>query len=324
MPSPATAQPSPPKVLAPYIHDGIFDPGDYAWLQGRFPDASPQSKAQSLALYRWLSQCRADDQMAQSRALEAMGIEHPQLLPTAYQDNLCDAVGAVTFDHRWPSFAAFTQDLKEAIPIADAFIWAAKIADEEGRPAQPDLAQTLRTMPLGEQILRNGSIGMSSGAAKGAPDVAPGVKAIIRMRINIAMHQTDHANTEALKAIVRQQGWPRRSAVGDVAADQAWLIVQHADRDPVFQLTALRLMEPMVTSGEVSKKNYAYLYDRVMLKLTSKQRYATQAICEAGKRVSLPLEDAQAVDQRRAVNGLPPLHDYLAKMDEKYGPCPPS
>jgi hypothetical protein len=324
MAAPAAAGPPPPQVLAPYIHDGVFDPGDYAWLQGRFPEASAQSKAQTQALYTWLSQCRAQDQLTQTRALAAMGVEHPQLLPTAYQDDLCDAVGAVTFDHRWPSFAAFAQDLKEATPRADAFIWAARIADEDLRPGpdHADLAQTLRAMPLGEQILRYGNMGMAPGASQAAPDFTPGIRAIFRMRVNRAIHQADHANTETLKAIVRQQGWPRRSAVGDVAADQAWLIVQHADRDPVFQLTALRLMEPMVAGGEVSKANYAYLYDRVMLKLTGKQRYATQSICEAGRWVSLPLEDARAADQRRAEAGLSPLRDYMAQMEEKYGPCP--
>jgi hypothetical protein len=35
-------------------------------------------------------------------------------------------------------------------------------------------------------------------------------------------------------------------------------------------------MEPLVAQGEVTKQNYAYLYDRIMLKLAGKQRYATQ------------------------------------------------
>lgn len=322
MPVCVMARTPPPEVLAPYIHDGVFEPGDYAWLQGRFPEAPAQSKAQSLVLYQWLSQCRSDEQARLTRELVAMGVEHPRLPPAPYQDELCDAVGAVTFDYRWPSFQAFTQDLKEATPIADAFLWAVRLAGDEAHPAGTDLAQTLRDMPLGEQVLRYGIIDMSSGASKGAPELAPGVKAIVRMRINLAIHHADHVNTEALKAIVRKQGWPARSRVGDVAGEQAWLIVQHADRDPVFQWTVLRLMEPMVATGEVSKSNYAYLYDRVMLKLAGKQRYATQSTCEHGLRVALPLEDEQAVDRRRAEVGLPSLADYMAQMDQRYGACP--
>ncbi len=45
-------------------------------------------------------------------------------------------------------------------------------------------------------------------------------------------------------------------------------------------------MEPLILSGEVSKGDYAYLYDRVMLKISGKQRYGTQAMCLDGKRRS--------------------------------------
>jgi hypothetical protein len=314
----------PPEVLAPYIHDGVFEPGDYAWLKGRFPDASPQSKEQSHALYKWLSQCRSDEQIRLTRELVLMGVEHPQLPPAPYQDELCDAVSAVYFDYRWPSFQSFAQDLKEATPIADAFLWAVKLASDEARPASTGLAQSLRDMPLGEQVLRYGMIGLSSGASRGMPTLTPGIRAIVRMRINRAIHHADHANTEALKAIVQKQGWPARSAVGDVAGEQIWLIVQHADRDPVFQWTVLRLMEPMVATGDVSKADYAYLYDRVMLKLAGKQRYATQSTCKHGVRVALPLEDEQVVDRRRREVGLPSMADYMVQMDQRYGACPSS
>jgi beta-glucosidase len=44
-------------------------------------------------------------------------------------------------------------------------------------------------------------------------------------------------------------------------------LVQHADDDPVFQLKMLRLMEPLAAGGQVSPRNYALLYDRVMLQM---------------------------------------------------------
>ena len=56
-----------------------------------------------------------------------------------------------------------------------------------------------------------------------------------------------------------RDGWPTISEVGEKGASAAWLLTQHADADPVFQARALRLMEPLVAQGEVSKANHAYL-----------------------------------------------------------------
>src|SRR3546814_19820645 len=57
------------------------------------------------------------------------------------------------------------------------------------------------------------------------------------------------------------------STVGKDASHAAWLRVQHADADAAWQLRALRLMEPLAQMREASRSNYAYLYDRIMLKL---------------------------------------------------------
>ena len=65
------------------------------------------------------------------------------------------------------------------------------------------------------------------------------------------------------------------------------------------------------------------LYDRVMLKITGKQRYATQAMCDNGQRVYQPLEDEKTVDRLRVEVGLSPVAGYLAGMDKSYDRCPP-
>ncbi len=88
------------------------------------------------------------------------------------------------------------------------------------------------------------------------------------------------------------------------------------------QLQALRLMEALLRSGEVSKQNYAYLYDRVMLKISGKQRYATQATCRSGRLVPQPIENEARIAALRGEAGLEPLADYLAKMQKSFGNCP--
>ncbi len=81
-------------------------------------------------------------------------------------------------------------------------------------------------------------------------------------------------------------------------------------------------MEPLAAKGEILAANYAYLYDRVMLKLTGRQRFATQITCEGGKRVPRPIEDGVDTNLERAEMGLGPLADYIAGMDKHYSLCP--
>ncbi|TAD72001.1 MAG: hypothetical protein EAY70_13740, partial [Sphingomonadales bacterium] len=90
----------------------------------------------------------------------------------------------------------------------------------------------------------------------------------------------------------------------------AWLLVQHADHDPAFQLEVLRLMEPLLAAKEVSPGNYAYLYDRITLKLTGKQRFATQFWCMDGTMQPRLLEQPDQIDELLAAMELEPLDEY--------------
>lgn len=157
--------------------------------------------------------------------------------------------------------------------------------------------------------------------AAGAPELTPMGREIVRSRLWAAIAVRDDANTRWLKDVVARDGWPRISAVGERSANEAWLLVQHADHDPLFQLEALRLMEPLVAEKEVSSRNYAYLYDRVMLKLAGKQRYGTQFTCVDGKWAPQSLEDASAVDRFREEAGMETQAENTARMMEAYGTC---
>lgn len=121
----------------------------------------------------------------------------------------------------------------------------------------------------------------------------------------------DSLNTAWLKGVVAERGWPRASAVGAEGAHDAWLLVQHADRDPAFQREVLALMEAAVAEGEASGSDFAYLTDRVRLAAGQPQLYGTQLEVVDGAPVPLEIEDAAGVDARRAAVGLPPMADYL-------------
>ena len=315
---------APPAALVPYIQNGKFDPGHFAWMEGAFPHANPRAKLVWKSIAAWQETCFLEGSAKVRAELSALGVSNPQISPAPYGNSLCDAVSfyrALRADRS--SFAAFQRDAVSARQITDTFLFATGLAEEMGGPRGPTLSDKLAARPLGEQILRLG-ISWGDGEAKAAPTLPVGVRAVVIAELGVAISERDHANTEWLKTIVAKDGWPRRSVVGDHQSDFAWLLVQHADMDPAFQLRALRLMEPLVGLGEVSKQNYAYLYDRVMLKISGKQRYATQMTCTGGHYVPLPLEEAAAVTHRRADAGLTPMPEYLQQMRTMAGDCPSS
>ena len=127
------------------------------------------------------------------------------------------------------------------------------------------------------------------------------------------LFRIDQENLKRLKEIVAAVGWPTTSMVGSDGSEAAWLLVQHADSDPAFQLQVLATLEPLVRTGDISPKDYAYLYDRTH----DPQRYGTQGECDAGA-VWHPraIEPGADVDQRRAAIGLSPMREYNDLMNK--------
>ena len=129
----------------------------------------------------------------------------------------------------------------------------------------------------------------------------------------------DKKNTESLKLIVEEIGWPTVSLVGSEASMQAWLLVQHADHDPEFQVYCLGLMKKQ-SDGEVAKKNIAYLEDRVKVGNGEPQLYGTQFHTgKSGKLEPRPIENPKQLEERRSQMELGTFESYLTMMHEAYG-----
>jgi len=320
----ATAPPPspPPSVLNPYISNGRFDPGDYKWLRGRFAHASEADRAASEAIEEWKKRCLTTS-LAEVRAeLAALGVNPGENLDTiSARDPICSAVSASPWPLNLDDWESFARDVHVVRPIAQAYLSAVRAAETIAAPHSPTLSDSINARAMGEQMLRLG-FAWAAGSQADSPVLTPQQRAILISQIGIATMERDHANTEWLKGLVAAQGWPRRSIVGDGAAGVAWLLAQHADADPAFQLRALRLMEPLVATGEVDRKNYAYLYDRVMLKIVGRQRYATQMTCKEGRYVPQPLESEALVEKRRHEMGLGTLTEYEQQMVKFVGACP--
>jgi hypothetical protein len=123
-----------------------------------------------------------------------------------------------------------------------------------------------------------------------------------------AVAVVDRETTARMKQVVAQHSWPGKRIVGVDGANAAWLLVHHADADVPFQKACLALMEPLVAKGEVTGKDYAFLWDRVAIAEGRKQRYGTQL---DGDDVA-PLEDPANVDARRKAMGMGTLAEYQA------------
>jgi len=131
--------------------------------------------------------------------------------------------------------------------------------------------------------------------------------------------EIDTKNTARMKKIIDEIGWPLISDVGKDGASAAWLLVQHADRQPQFQAKCLPMLEKAFREDEASGSNYAYLFDRVALKLGNKQRFGSQAMGGDDDRQFSPIEEEWLVSERRAeYNVNPSIEEYAKIMGFEY------
>lgn len=130
-------------------------------------------------------------------------------------------------------------------------------------------------------------------------------------------YEIDAKNTARLKEIIKEIGLPSAEKVGMIAANDAWLLAQHADRDIAFQITYLELMKAARPTKE-EKRHIAYLEDRIRVNQKRGQLYGTQFRQKDGQHVPCPIEDPENIDARRAAVGIGPLSEQIEHMYEKY------
>lgn len=128
----------------------------------------------------------------------------------------------------------------------------------------------------------------------------------------------DEEASALMSELLDEWDWIDTARFGDVVSDQAWLLVQHADRHPSLQARALQQLLPYYETGLVKLANYAYLWDRVAVNSGQLQRYGTQPIwdCSNGQLQLQPIEDPASVDARREALGMEPVEIALSRMTE--------
>lgn len=313
-----------PASIAPYMHEAGFDPGDYRWLRGAFADAPEVDARDYRQVLEWRSRCRVDDLSRTRASLAAIGVTAGKSLDSIpYPTLACSQVATLPERMDERDWASFARDVSIVEPLYRTYLSAVTIAEGSVLSENMDLRDELNARTVAEQLLRSGIDWADDVSDPTGPQrkLTEQQRSILQAELAIALKVRDHANTAWLKGVVAERGWPRRSQVGDKAARSAWLLAQHADADPVFQVQALRSMEPLVSTGEVDAKSFAYLHDRVMLKIVGTQRYGTQLVCNGAKLEAMPLEDPASVDRLRHGVGLGSMSEAFARRAKMAGPC---
>jgi hypothetical protein len=190
--------------------------------------------------------------------------------------------------------------------VGDEFLLRAP--DAEGRAVDTVLRREFAARMERDQAVRNEA--MSGGLAGGGnldPDLGRRWEAI------------DVANTAWVSRVIDRYGWPGYELVGKEGELAAFLLVQHADRQPQFQESCLVPLEAAVNAGDADPGHLAYLTDRVRVAKGEPQVYGTQIGWKDGKPQPHPIEDPERVDERRAAVGLGTLAEYMVHFQELAG-----
>ncbi|MCB0630874.1 MAG: OmpA family protein [Saprospiraceae bacterium] len=121
--------------------------------------------------------------------------------------------------------------------------------------------------------------------------------------------ESDQNHLARLLPMLEQEGWVKKSEVGERAAKAVFLILQHSmDEDLLTRY--LPFLKERCLEGETEWILYANMYDRLQTIKNLPQRFGTQfKISKDGTREMFPLEDPKQVNQWRNEIGLPPLEN---------------
>ncbi|MEH6809471.1 MAG: DUF6624 domain-containing protein [Hyphomonas oceanitis] len=134
-----------------------------------------------------------------------------------------------------------------------------------------------------------------------------------------AYADTISANNDAwLRKAMQHVGWFTIRTYGETADAAAFLLIQHSGNE-TWQQQVLADLRARMVHGETDPQNVAMLTDRIAIKEGSLQQFGTQGSCVAkGQWKARPSFDAEHLNERRAMAGMPPIERYETTMSSKY------
>lgn len=216
------------------------------------------------------------------------------------------------------SATASDVDIAGRCPAAQAWIDAYKAqhpGDTDQAMAHRDAARHFTLPEVRAQLLaRANNDAQARNAAIAAPESG---RAVLMKRVV----EVDGDNLAWLKREVAAHGFPTVAQVGEQGMASAFLLVQHADRDPAFQRASLAALSTPARRQGISGQEFAMLTDRVLVHDAKPQRYGTQLSPEPGhpRRLSMgAVEDPARLDARRAAAGMMPEAQYRCILRAVY------
>jgi hypothetical protein len=128
------------------------------------------------------------------------------------------------------------------------------------------------------------------------------------------------ANAARLREIIREHGWPTTSLVGHDGANAAHRIAQHSINHPDLMRECRRLIEAASARGEIPREHFAYIDDRIRVHEGLPQLYGTQWRDTVNGLELYPVDDSNAVNERRRHLGLPLLAEMKPESSERLSP----
>jgi uncharacterized protein DUF6624 len=127
------------------------------------------------------------------------------------------------------------------------------------------------------------------------------------------MAAVHHANALRLREIIREHGWPTTAMVGLDGAKAAHRIAQHSINHPDFMRACRALIDAASDRGEIPREHFAYIDDRIRVYEGLPQLYGTQWRGGVNGIEPCPVDDWDAVNQRRRELSLPTLDEMRPK-----------
>lgn len=141
--------------------------------------------------------------------------------------------------------------------------------------------------------------------------------------LNDQVLRIDADNTAFMRSVIAKCGWPKQSAVGEEAATAAWLLTQHADMDPQYQVMAAQHMKYAVLAKEASPIRLALLVDRNRRLTNQPQVYGMQYYTGPDKTIRFyDIVTPGQLEARRAEIGLVPFYCHALKTSKDNGDAP--
>jgi len=118
---------------------------------------------------------------------------------------------------------------------------------------------------------------------------------------------------ENMLKLIEENGWPKYSKVGKLAADAPLLIINHHESDSIRKMYLPQIKKSCL-ENEGSCMEYAKIQDRILVSEGKSQMYGMQFRYNASRNLEpFPIENSEYVDKRRKEIGLKPLKDYLKR-----------